>query len=348
MTASEILSLLEAADPARSAEEPRLDSQRARALKDRILAAEPRARARRRLGLAIAAAALAVTAIGLPRALESAPLEVDPAAAAVLEQAASAAARATPAPARRYAYTKMRTIESVTDTDDPPFTALVPAVQETWLAADGSGRVRALRGRAFFPSDRDRRRWLAHGSPPVGLPAGSVSIIRLRPARGDAAALARRDPASLDARELDRLLSSPAVLPTEVDALERLVRAYARTKDPPVESAMFNELEELLTTPYSSRRVRAAAYRVLARMSGIALHGRLRDPAGRAATAIDVRAGYSGAVRYRIFVDPATGAVLASETLLARPNDEIAGKPGAVVGETVYLRSGWTGRIGEH
>jgi hypothetical protein len=350
MTANEILSLLAAADPAREAGLPRPDAPEARALKERILSAPTRARARSRpvrpwlVGAILATAA--VTAVGLPRALEHDPVGVSPAAAAVLERAAAATARTTPAAAGRYAYTETRTVFAMTDTDDPPFTALVPGVQETWVAADGSGRIRTVRGEPYFPSERDRRRWLDHGSPRLGLAAGSVSIDRLRRPRADAAALAKRDPATLDARELDRLLNSPAALPTGTDALERMVRAYARTKDPPPESMMYDQLDDLLTDPYGSGALRAAAYRVLARMKGIELRGPIRDPIGRRGTAIDFPGGYTDAIGYRLVIDPATGAVLAEETLLGRPNQEVAGMPGRVLGQVVYVRSGWVDRLG--
>jgi hypothetical protein len=38
--------------------------------------------------------------------------------------------------------------------------------------------------------------------------------------------------------------------------------------------------------------------------------------------------------------------VLAEETLLRHPGPEVAGKPGRVLGEVVYVRSGLVGRLG--
>ena len=350
MTENELLSLLAATDPARGVALPRPEAPEARLLRERVLSAPARSRGRsrpERPWLVAAIAVATVVAVALPRALdEQAAVGVSPAAAAVLERAAVATARTAHAAEGRYAYTRSRTIFSMTDMDDPPFTALVPALQETWVARDGSGRMRTARGRPYFPSERDRRRWLEHGSPPLGLAPGSVSIARLRPIRAEAARLAKRDPATLDARELDLLLSSPAVLPTDTDALERLLRAYALTKDPPPESMVFNQIEDLLTNPYGSGALRAAAYRVLARMKGIELRRPMRDPIGRRGTAIDFPTGYTFAIRHRLVIDPTSGAVLAEETLLGRPNPEVAGKPGRILGEVVYVRSGWVDRIG--
>ena len=109
---------------------------------------------------------------------------------------------------------------------------------------------------------------------------------------------------------------------------------------------MFNQIEDLLTNPYGSGALRAAAYRVLARMKGIELRGPMRDPIGRRGTAIDFPAGYTFAIRHRLVIHPASGAVLAEETLLGRPNQEVTGKPGQILGEVVYVRSGWVDRIG--
>lgn len=341
---SDSLALLAAADPVREAELPGAAAPQARALKERILRADvvvAQPSRRRPAVVAVAVAAAVAAAVMVPRSLEREPV----AAAAVLERAAVATASAAPAPAGRYAYTEATTITPATDTDEPPFTALVPAVQETWIAADGSGRIRTVRGKPYFPSERDRSRWLAHGSPPLGLPPGSITVEPL-PVSPDAAALAERDPATLDARELDELLNTPAFLPTDPDRLERLLQEYAKTKDPPAESMMFNQLEDLLTNPYVSAALRSAAYRVLARMNGIDLRGPMRDPMGRPGTAIDFPAGSTGDMRYRLIIDPATGAVLAEETLLGQPNDEVAGAQGTVLAQVVYVRSGWVDSVG--
>jgi hypothetical protein len=345
---TDVLRRLAAADPVREAELPRPAGAEARALKARIVRTEVPRRLRPRVALVmplVVGAVAAAVMLALPRALERDPVGVSPAAAAVLERAAAATARTPHAVAGRYAYTEARTVFMATDTDAPPFTALVPSVQETWLAADGSGQLRTVRGKPYFPSERDRSRWVSHGSPPLGSPPGSVSLERLR-ANPAAAALGSRDPATLDARELDALLNAPVFLPVEPARLERVLRAYAATKDPPPEDMMFNQLEDLLTNPYASAELRAASYRVLAGMKGIELRGSMDDPAGRRGTAIDFPNGYGDAVRHRLIVDPATGAVLAEQTLLAHSNDEVAGEPGEILGEVVYVKSGWVGKLG--
>ena len=341
-----VIDVLAAADPARRAELPRPGDHEARALRERVLRTDVRRTAAGRRTLVLAIAIAAVATVGIPRALQREPVGASPAAAAVLEQLATATAPAGHTGAGRYAYTEARTIFSVTDTDAPAFTALVPSVQETWLAANGSGRIRTVHGTPYFPSARDRSRWLTHGSPKLGASPGSVAVERLAP---DTAArlLAERDPATLDDRELDALVNAPAFLPLEPDRLERLLREYAERKDPPAEDMMFNQLEDLLTNPYASAALRAASYRVLARMKGVELAGSIRDPAGRDGTALEFPAGYGDAVEHRLIVDPATGAVLTEQTLLVHATGELDGRPGQVVGEVTYVRSGWVSAPGE-
>jgi len=161
-----VVDVLAAADPVRQAELPCPEDDEARALRERVLRADARRNVIGRRTLALAVALLAVAAVAIPRALQREPVGASPAAAAVLEDLAAASARAGHTVAGRYAYTQARTIFGVTDTDAPAFTALVPGVQETWLAADGSGRIRTFHGTPSFPSARDRSRWRAHGSPP--------------------------------------------------------------------------------------------------------------------------------------------------------------------------------------
>lgn len=103
------------------------------------------------------------------------------------------------------------------------------------------------------------------------------------------------DPEDLDLAQLDQLLNAGVPqLPTDPDRLERLIRAYAEKKDPPVEAAMFNEISGLLHSPFASGKLRAALYRVLTGIEGVELVGQRRDADGRVGTAISAPAGYGG------------------------------------------------------
>lgn len=348
MRDSEALELLERANPLPEEEMPSPRSSEALALRQRILLtkvtpplqATRHRRGRRRGPLLAATAALVALAavVTLPRALPEEHLGASPAAAAVLERAADAAS-AYDSATGRYAYTKAQTLYAVTAADAPPFSALIPRLRETWVAADGSGRIVETTGEPIFLGTRDRARWLAAGSLPLA--SGRARDDRVRahydPVSDELLAV---DPSDLSLKELDQLLSAVPQLPADPTRLGRLIRAYAEYKDPPVEAAIFNQISGLLHSPLASAELRAALYRVLASVDGVRLGGERRDSAGRLGTVITSPAGYGEHVRH-LLIDPDTGAVLAEEEVLTKRVSWIDGKPGDVVGAIVVLEQGW-------
>jgi hypothetical protein len=345
MTRDDPLTLLARENPVAADKLPGPESEYGRRLKARIMLADvaERSRGPRRWPAAVVAAAVVATAVALPRALSDGKLGTSPAAAA-LDRAANTTLKSATAPAGRYAYSRAETLTAAMSTDDPPYTVLVARTTETWLAADGSGLIREGPGKLVFPGPRDRARWLAAGAPALAGNGGDQPIAAEAPGL---AAQARRAPGDLDAATLDALMNAPAALPTDPDRLERLVRAYAKTKDPPVESAMFNQLTELASESWGAAPLRAAAYRVLARLDGVTLAGDVRDPLGRRGVALDAPIGYSHDARTRLIIDPRTGDVLAQQTVLLRAVDWIDAAPGAVIGQTVYRHWGWANELGE-
>jgi hypothetical protein len=363
MTSDDTFALLARENPVEELLSPH--SPEARALRERVLLAEPllsradrsRRRPRRLLVLATTAATVVVASlVTLPRLLPEEHIGASPAAAAVLERAAVAATASPVVPAGHYAYTKAETLYAATRADAPEYSVLLPSVRETWVAADGSGRVVERPGEPIFLGGRDRARWLAAGSPPL---AGSTEptdhLVRAQ-YRPVSPALLARDPETLDLELLDRLLSAVPQLPTDPDRLGRIIRAYAEKKDPPFEAQMFNEVSGIVNNPYASAELRAAAYRVLARIDGVELGGRRRDAAGRLGTAISAPAGYGGPNRStadpadstpnteesrRLIIDPRTGNVLAEETVLTKRVAWIDGDPGDTTGSITILEQGW-------
>ena len=348
MTYDDPLTLLARENPVAAGRLPGPESEYGRRLKARIMLADVAERSRgsrrrtRRWQVAAAAVVVVVTAVALPQALPRGGFDASPAAAA-LDRAAKATLASATAPAGRYAYSRAETLTEATSTDDPPYTVLVARTIETWLAADGSGLIRESPGKLVFPSPRDRARWLADGAPALAGDGGDHPFPTEAPGL---AAQARRNPESLDAVTLDALMNAPAALPTDADQLERLVRSYAKTKDPPIESAMFNQLTELAGESWGAAPLRAAAYRVLARLDGVTLAGDVRDPLGRRGVELDAPVGYTNDARTRLIVDPRSGDVLATQTVLLRDADWIGAAPGAVIGQTVYLRWGWAEELG--
>jgi len=93
--------------------------------------------------------------------------------------------------------------------------------------------------------------------------------------------------------------------------------------------------------------LRAAAYRVLARLDGVKLVGDVRDPLGRRGVGLDAPIGYTRDARTRLIINPRTGDVLATQTVVVHDTDGVDAAPGAVIGQTVYTRWGWTATLGE-
>jgi hypothetical protein len=368
MTSNETLALLARENSVCEEELPSAQTVAARALKERILRTElahtrpgrPAAgrrmrKPRRWFVLAATVAAVVAAAIArLPRALPEEHIGASPAAAAILERAAVAVTAYTGVSEGRYAYTKARTIYAAIRTDEPPYTYLTPSVRETWVAADGSGRVRETQGKPFFLGPRDRVRWQAAGSPP--LPVAETTDERV-PAHDEPvpADVLAADPDDLDLKQLDQMISAVPQLPTEPHRLERIIRAYSEKKDPPIEAQMFNQISGLLHSPYASAELRVAAYRVLADVEGVDIGGQMRDAAGRLGTAITAPAGYGGRdaplntqEHRQLLIDPTTGNVLAEETVLVKPVSWIDGKPGDVTNAILILEQGWVDSLDEH
>jgi hypothetical protein len=346
MRGTDVLGLLADQDPVDPCELPGPESAFGERLKDRILRSEapaPRPRRRWTAVVVAAAAAAGLAVVALPHAFRGHELGASPAAAALNRAAEAAVSSSASTPAGRYAYSRARTLWSATSADDPPYTVLISRTVETWLAADGSGLVREGPGKLVFPGPRDRARWLAAGAP---APAGRGGDQRYRPHAPQLAALAQRNPDDLDAAQLDALMNAPAALPTDPVRLERLVRAYAKTKDPPLASMMFNQLTELAGESWGSAELRAAAYRALAHVDGVELAGEARDPLGRRGVGLVAPVGYTDEIRSRLIVDPHSGDVLTTETVLARRADWIDAAPGDVIGQVVYVDSGWVDELG--
>jgi hypothetical protein len=368
MTKADMLELLERHNPISPADVAgSAASPEAVALRERIMASltprvpRPRAARRRLVAAAAVAVMVAVAAVvTLPRALPEERLGASPAAAAVLERAALAATAYTGSATSRYAYTKAETLYPGISANDAPFAVLYPSMRETWVAADGSGRLIEVQREPIFLGPRDRERWRAAGAPAP--PRDRIDKLvrpQRRPVSPDVLAA---DPEDLNLEQLDRLLNAEVQLPTDPDRLERIIRAYSEKKDPPVEAQMFNQVSGLLHSPYASAELRAALYRVLGRIDGVELVGQRRDSAGRLGIAISAPAGYGGpdestpgredstlntAEHRYLIIDPETGSLLAEETVLMKRVAWIDGKRGDIVEAITILEQGWVDSLDE-
>ncbi len=139
-------------------------------LLDEIIGERPDAGGRRRVrrgrGWVVPAlatiSALLVFALVLRVAVDS------PATAAELLRRTAAVAERQEVPEGNgpYVYRKTRVLTRQTFVvPTGTWTALLPSVEESWIAADGSGRQRSTPGDYRFLGPRDRARWEAAGSP---------------------------------------------------------------------------------------------------------------------------------------------------------------------------------------
>ena len=99
---------------------------------------------------------------------------------------------------------------------------------------------------------------------------------------------------------------------------------------------MFEQLGDALRESPAAPALRAGLYRALALVPGIELLGARSDSRGRAGTAVAFTAGGR---RSELIFDPATGDMLAEQTVVTDPRRaRLPLAAGTVIGDTVYLR----------
>lgn len=287
--------------------------------------ASPARRRRRVAPVAAAAALLALAGALIPAALlPNERLGASEAAARELARAATVAERQRPLALLpgRYAYTKSQSFDLTTTVKGGRgFSALVPRTREAWIGADGSGRLRETFGDPIFLGPGDRAAWEAAGSPPLGERTSDQ----------------RFGPGGLHLPDL-------AGLPTDPEALYERVRVQAEEGDVPTNAEMLVVVGDLLRETAAAPALRAALYRVVARIEGIELIGRVTDRAGREGVAVGITSDYSGAKTRKILIfDPKTSALLAERTVLLERVQWLDADPPVVIGDSLYLASGVVG-----
>lgn len=290
------------------------------ALLAEILAA-PRARParprRRLLPAALAAAVVAASVAGLLAGTGS-DGSGRASAASALREAASVARRRPPLSPKPGQYLYVKSVDTYlgTATDAPSFSILTPHVREIWLGLDRS-RVHSITGRSRFPSERDRRNWIASGRPQLPGPAEvDAPTRRLRP--------------------LD--------LPSDPDALYARLEREAIGHGNSVPDEMLQLVGRSLRETNASPAQRAALYAVAARIPGVELVGRVTDSIGRRGVAV-ARDDRRARIRYTLVFDPRTSALLEEKQVLLAGN-ALRYPAGMRIGYTTYVKSGIVGSIG--
>jgi hypothetical protein len=265
-------------------------------------------------GLAAAATAVVVALVGVG---DEAGIEAR--AAAVLRDAAANARTQKPLPTPgqdRVLYVKSVDAYLNTWADRGKFSVLVPHVREIWHGPEG-GLLVTSSGDPEFLSERDRQRWIAAGRP------------NLREGRVGRTALGRYDMSDL---------------PTDVDALSSRLEDEARGHSEGTHRQMFTRLGDYLRETNISPRQRAALYEVAARIPGVELVGRVRDPVGRSGVAVAMEHPSDG-TRETLVIDPESGVLLAEEDVTLAEN--VFGYPaGTRIGHSTYLVTRMVGAVG--
>lgn len=297
------------------------------------------ARPPRRLAPVGLAAALAAVAAGLILALTLRGGAANPpSAAALVLQRAARVAEAAGGPRQlrpgEYWYVKsVWTLAGATFPDSHVRGGIlqIPAAvssyeRQAWIGLARPGRVMShVVGRLIFLTPAARQEWIRAGRPRA-LPGYRGSL-----------------PANAFIEPYQTLLR----LPTKVDALWQLLyREAGKGSAAWKRHEMFTEIGDLLREDPIPAKVRAALYRVAARIPGIQVLGLTRDGIGRPALAIALNDTLYG-MRSELLFDPKTSRLLGERSVVVKPPPAYRVKPGTVQSGATYITSGIVERIGQ-
>ncbi|MET8909170.1 CU044_5270 family protein [Micromonospora sp. NPDC004551] len=249
----------------------------------------------------------------------------------------AAATRAEQAPAETGRYWHVKTIDVYgpvrVGTGASAYSLLRSSINESWDAGDPreaswSGQ-RDLGARPR--SADDERAWRAAGSPTtwnVEVDGPARLVLSIRPGKGS---LSREPEPPRFLESLGELtLEQVRQLPDEPDALRAWVTDRIRTgKDmgfaagsAESNSLLFGYLSRLLLDTPAPPKVRAAAFRILADISGVRSLGLVQDARGRSGQGVEFR---SGAETEWLIVDMATHRLLASKIISLPKGEPVSG-----------------------
>ncbi len=273
---------------------------------------------RPRLRLVAALAAVAALLVAVPTLILGGDGKVQPALGQVLRTAAAVAAtqpsEPPPGPGQYY-YTRSREAYLTTSVEATrAWSVLVSRIRQTWIAANGAGRARAVAAKPEFLTAGQRRAWVAAGSPHLGSGGVEDFVLSGQP--------------FLDTSNL----------PTEPRALRRLIEArkIPRVGGPPGEAETFTLIGDMLRNTYLPPAFRAALYRVVAELPKVELLGEVKDPIGRKGIGV---AFTKGSVTHELIFDPATSALLGEREVAARRIPDLQVPAGTETGSVTYLES---------
>ena len=353
--------LIREANPAFLSEQPDAESPLGRAIEARIAGTPPRAKRRTVVALAglTAVAAVAVLVIALlPGSLDG----TTPAAAAVLREAATAAADqpALKLGPGRYLYSKTSSISYLGEIVlTNPVYLDYKTDSQFWMASNGSAlTVQRNIGPERFTTPKSRANWVAAGSPPEALSTRVGSATTALPLSEDVPPF-----------DVSKLPTNPPALVDRLKALEKALENSVNVFNPlayldnsslfvwfpnpaftcfaatgglnctvtlstpgvgPVSvpsgsaTAIFQTAVALLGMPETGMTpaLRSALYQVMASLHGVELLGKQTDRSGR--RGIGIASPVYAGLRVEVILDPTTGNLLQVEHVVVDPAKEPA------------------------
>lgn len=128
---------------------------------------------------------------------------------------------------------------------------------------------------------------------------------------------------------------------TDPDELYEQIRKKAEGYGPSIDAEVLVLVGDLLRETLAPPDLRAALFRVAARIPGVELIGEVTDPAGRKGTAVARTSDDVGFLeRIELIFDPDTSELLAEREVLLERVHWADAEPDTVIGYGSYLNSG--------
>ncbi|MFJ5710343.1 CU044_5270 family protein [Streptomyces sp. NPDC093105] len=272
----------------------------------------------------IAAGAVLVVAPPEPEPRDPRPSVRAEGASAVLSRAALAAASAPAPDARPEEFVYVESLVSRAGRPAGGGAAVVEPAhrRQVWLSADGS-RAGLVREAGSADQELSPRLPVYELEHPGAEPRRTV----LEPAEPSVTAPTH---------------AFVAGLPTDPEALLRLVREQTRTGGGDADQRAFTAIGTLLAETWAPPEVTAALFEAAARIPGVVVVPSARDAAGREGVAV---ARTSGGERTQWVFDRSTSAFLGERTVLVAASE--TGPAGTVLSETAVLTKAAVARAGQ-
>ena len=176
-------------------------------------------------------------------------------------------------------------------------------VAQTWVAADGSGRMSQAEkpGPPSFLNQADRAKWLAAGSPNLGAALNNTTTFG-----------SGGPPSTLSGLPTNPSALGQLLAHGQVD-IEGLLPHSSAVFPPQSVQFEIGIIGNLLGQPYASPALRSALYQVASRLPGVRFLGTVTDGIGRRGTAVAYT--LRGWQDMLIF-DPNTSALLEQKTVV--------------------------------